>query len=268
MHDIDTDFDELRRDVARTVTGPEAGQIIRRARRRTRIKVAAGAAAVVVAAGGFVAVREGGTGDRHVVTPPSPTASRSVTPRKLGLADLVYGEATRKDIDNPKRKQSDSGLWTRTTPANLDVPICSGDPSDEMGEFPATAQRIDVTYDGNPTDGNEMTSTERGEQVVVFSDVAAASRTMDGLTRGAESCRKHTEFGRLPIGDQAFKLFRILYDPADSPQWQDAVVVRVGKAIAIYWDLRNDGPKLVDTARHVSDARTMANRLIKLGYRG
>lgn len=264
MHDIETAFDELRRDVTGSVAGPETGQIIRRAKRRTRVRVATGAAAALLAVSGAVAVGAARTGDdRHVVTPPTTAAPRPA-PRGLKLTDLIYGKSVRHS------DKTSVGHWEAGSPAGaLVVPACNIAEGELDWDLPGTTKRLEASYNGNPSPDNEATTSQRGEQVIAFVDVTTAKRLMAEILLLAKACDKGVTVTRPAIGDEAIRASSFEQGSGGSPsQTQNSVVVRQGSAIAVYWDLRNGGPKLVDLSRHERDARVMAGRLAALGYRG
>jgi hypothetical protein len=264
MRDLDTAFDELRHDVAGSAVGPDPGQIIRRSRRRRRIRVATGAAAAVLAVSGAVAVGTASSGDdRPVLTPPATTAPKPA-PRKLKLTDLIYGKSVRHS------DTSSTGHWEKGSPTDgLYVPACYDRAGDLDGDLPGTAQRLEVSYNGNPSSGNERTASQRGEQVITFVDVTTAKQLMAKIVLLAKACDKGVTVTQPAIGDEAMRASRFDQGTRGEPsQTQEAVAVRQGSAVAVYWSLRNEGPKLVDMTGLERDARVMAARLAALGYRG
>ncbi|GLY86534.1 hypothetical protein Airi02_044630 [Actinoallomurus iriomotensis] len=103
--------------------------------------------------------------------------------------------------------------------------------------------------------------SEKGEQVMKFADVAAARQVMALIGKYASDCGKGFSLKHLTIGNETLSVSN-----GSASQPQNAVVVRQGEGIAIYWDLRNAGAPLATLAEHERDARTMARRLCGLGH--
>lgn len=90
------------------------------------------------------------------------------------------------------------------------------------------------------------------------------------IVRYEQSCHgQGATFARLAIGDGATRATRVEHQSsAPITATENAVAVRQGSVIAVYWDMRNNGPKLASISDHERDARKMAARLRGLGYHG
>ncbi|MBW8483192.1 hypothetical protein [Actinomadura parmotrematis] len=255
MFDIDEAFEDLRRDVAGGVVAPDGREIVRRARRRARARVAAVTVAAVVAAGSGTLLVHGTAGARPPVTAtPSAPPTASARPQgEMVRSDLLYAAAAARD---PERWSSDDG--------GLNVPACSGGTEEEpdpwADDIDGVVRRFDLAYNGNAEPGNEATTTERGEQVLIFDGAGSARLTMARIVRLAATCRG-IKVAHPAFGDEAVRL-----DYAADGQVQRAVAVRQGGAIAVYWDLHNAAPASSGLARHERDARAMAARLAARGF--
>jgi len=94
---------------------------------------------------------------------------------------------------------------------------------------------------------------------------------MNSIVTVTQTCRKDprlTTLSRPHIGEEAVRISTFERGQGGSvpSQTQNAVAVRQGSVIAIYWSVRNEGPKLTTPDKHERDARTMAARLASLGY--
>lgn len=257
MADIDAVFDELRREVTGTVAGPEAPEIVRRARRRSRVRAVAASVVVLLAVGGgALAMAAGPRPQRQTIAPvrlsPSPAARRA-----LAVTDLLYGPTALKDRRH----------WFVGADSGLKVPECHGEAwnSDERDDPEGMVFRQDVDYDANPNRDIERTMSKRGEDVFGFVDVTAARRITSRIVANAQGCGKGFTIRRPAIGDEAVAISSVSGSGSDR-QTAHAVVVRKGTVIAVYWDLRNDAPPLTTMARHEQDARAMVARLCGLGF--
>ncbi|WP_106396262.1 hypothetical protein [Actinocorallia populi] len=263
MREVDPLFQELRDGMLHHVTGPEPAKVIARARARTvRRRFTAGALAAAVAVS--VVAFQGGPG-RDAPPPVLTTSSPApVQETPLKLKDLLYAEQAAKG--------SRIRWYTSTDKdgGSLFIQTCGGgteEESDPLGvEIPGTDRRFHIKYEGNLEPGNEMTTTSRGEEVIVFTDEATARRTMNDITTWAGQCEKKSiVLGRPRIGDEAVST---VWTEPDSPEPQrtNGVAARQGRVIVVYGDLRNNGRPLATLADHEHDARTMVDKLKSLGY--
>ncbi|GAA3224342.1 hypothetical protein [Actinocorallia longicatena] len=257
MREIDTLFGELRREVVPNVTGPAPGEIIGRARaRRARRRIAAGTAAVVVAAGLF-AVQADRRGHDPVLTPtPAPTPA----PHLLKVADLLFAGAA-ADGDEQRWTAQDDSLDPPAIATCLNGPVAGEDPFGDVIE--GAEQRLSTSYNGNKEIGNELTHTSFSEQLIVFTDPAAAQRIMRRLEQVVDDC-EGADVKRWPIGDEAIS--SVYAFPGTPPQRTQGVAFRQGRVIAIYGDHRNDGRRLKTLGDHLDNAQTMAARLRAWGF--
>lgn len=265
MRDVDPLFQKLRDGMLPRVTGPEPAKIISRARARTaRRRLAAGALAASVAVS-LVAFqnRQESPSPPPVLTSPSATATASVQARPLKPKDLLYAA---------EAAEGDRLRWYTSTDLDggpLYIQVCGGgteEESDPLGtEIPGTAQRLLVTYNGNAEMGNEMTSTSRGEQVIVFTDEETAIETMNEIVTGAQDCAPGAVLGYPEIGDDAISSSWTEPGSAE-PQRGNGVAARQGRAIVVYGDIRNNGRPLATLTDHERDTWKTIEKLKSLGY--
>lgn len=263
MREVEPLFQELRDGMLPHVAGPAPAEIISRARARAvRRRSAAVALAAAVAAGLFAF--QGGPGRETpppVLTAP-PTATVPATP--LRLEDLIYAEDA---------AEGDRTRWYTSTDkdgGSLFIPTCGAgteEESDPLGnEIPGTERRFHIGYSGNLEQGNEMTATSRGEEVIVFTDEAAARATMNDIVTWTGECGEGgIDLSSPGIGDESLSA---VWSEAGSPEPQrgNGVAVRQGRVIVVYGDIRNNGRPLATLADHERDARKMVDRLRSFGY--
>ena len=231
----------------------EVSESLKRTRRRTRIRLATVVVSAALGGSACVAQTTHQSSSQDVKLPRSAQSTTAV--RSLGVSKLIYGPAALKD----KRH------WMIDDEDNLYVPGCRGGTSEEedpwAGGPEGVAARHDLNYSVNPNRDNERTTSEKGEQVITFVDDAAARQSMMLIRKYASNCGKGFSLKHPAIGNEALSISRVDRSGGSSAQTQNAVVVRQGKGIGIYWDLRNSGAPLATIAKHERDARTMAQRL-------
>ncbi len=230
MADIDreigTAFDGLRREVGGVATRPPVAEIVRRGRRRRRTRAAATVMASAVAVAGVFGGQTVAGRLSHV--------RHTVTGRAgdLRVTDLVYGSAARSDPAHWGKIQRIGPNAPSVDPA---VPVCGRDRTQVWGdEGPtASASGYDLAY--GPGLDRADSDSQRGEQVLVRT-VAEARRVMSLILTYAQACGNTATIARPSIGEGALALTHSYQRDGDAiPVVEDAVAVRQGNALAIYW---------------------------------
>lgn len=259
--EIETAFEGLRREVRGVAARPPVGEIVRRGRRRRKVRAATTLVASAVAVAGIF----GGQTVAGRLTHPRHTVTGRL--ENLRVTDLVYGSAARKDPAHWGPIQPIKPNGPTTDPA---VPVCGRDATQAWGDkgAAASATGYDLTY--TPGLDRADSDSQRGEQVMVLRTTARARRVMSLILTYARACGNTVTIGRPSIGDGALDLRHSYQREGDGvPVVEEAVAVRQGNAVAIYWDYRrSEMPALTTMARHEADARTMAKRLRGRGFGG